>query len=524
MLTAHRENDQDTVKSFAQGHPTTRSFDRVVNSIDGLRERVQKFSVEQLSEVDQSLNAMSSRLAELQKTLKAIREIKDQLEQIKVQRAEAESLQQNCMAALDRAVPVQSITQVGTLLKFHRIIKLLNGANNVPIGLASVDSQSRSSPILSTPTDMASKKVIKSRETHGFSAHLAAMENTSHEGSASEDPAVANSKTSYDSDLLFHPAPPEIIKLEPALAELEQAFVLPPNVQDPPVESKATNYTVAEDSAAKVPDCADSKTSDEFETLLHSTPEPLDFGPNETFPNDSDNTDLSYDNRASIHAPEINAEFPDTSDRPGKSYAVVSDAHTEAGTNIQGPPDVDFDQRLLDDLIKNYGEFNVQHNSAGAENGQEAIDPNSASMPRVDSTATLNPASQRNLPAQRKDGELDLKLKKLIKDYGEYDLYSRQSPINLKTGVVAAFLILALAFSGFYFFSSRTSARSSNDPAASKRNTAEKTTSEKIFTNSSTGIQDAPSAPSVSNADVPTIAEVEGSRSPTSLVTPKTTK
>jgi DNA repair exonuclease SbcCD ATPase subunit len=116
MLTAHRENDQDTVKSFAQGHPTTRSFDRVVNSIDGLRERVQKFSVEQLSEVDQSLNAMSSRLAELQKTLKAIREIKDQLEQIKVQRAEAESLQQNCMAALDRAVPVQSITQVCTLL------------------------------------------------------------------------------------------------------------------------------------------------------------------------------------------------------------------------------------------------------------------------------------------------------------------------------------------------------------------------------------------------------------------------
>ena len=144
MLTAQKENDQRKVKAFAQRAPTTRSFDRVVNSIDGLRERVQGFSVEQLSEVDQSLHAMSLRLAELQETLGAISDIKEQLDRLrtKVQRAEAESLEQNSLATLDRPIPVHSITQVGNLLKFQRVIKLLKGAKNVSGELASADSQS----------------------------------------------------------------------------------------------------------------------------------------------------------------------------------------------------------------------------------------------------------------------------------------------------------------------------------------------------------------------------------------------
>ena len=63
----------------------------------------------------------------------------------------------------------------------------------------------------------------------------------------------------------------------------------------------------------------------------------------------------------------------------------------------------------------------------------------------------------------KKEGELDRQLKKLIKDYGEYDLYPQQSPVNLKNGVIAAVLLLALVFSGFYFFSA---------PKASPRNAA----------------------------------------------------
>jgi hypothetical protein len=512
MLTAHRENDQSTVKSFAPGHSTTCPLDRVVNSIDGLRARVQGFSVEQLSEVDQSLQAISSRLTELQKTLTAISEIKDQLERLRitVQRAETESLQQNSMAALDRPVPAHSTTQVGTLLKFHRIIKLLKGATNLPIGLASVHSQS--SLIFSKSTDMTPQKLSAAYETQEFSA-LAAMENTSHEGSADEDPAFADRKTPYASDSVFHPTPPEIIDL---LADDEQTA----NVQESPAESKVTNYTLAEDSVPKTSNIDDLNTSDDFKTLLDTTPEELDFAPNKTFPNDSDSTAFSYNNSASIHATEINAEFPDTSDRPGRSHAVISEAQAEAGTNMQNAPGIDFDQRLLDDLIKNYGEFNVQQNSAGGQDGQEAVDPNGTSMLRVDSTATLNPASQRNLPAQRKDGELDLKLKKLIKDYGEYDLYSRQSPINLKTGLVAAFLILALAFSGFYFFSARTSARLSNDPATQRQAVGD-ARFEKIFTQGGTKIRETPSTPSVPNAGPPAIPEAEGSRNPTSIPSAK---
>src|SRR5439155_8301528 len=67
--------------------------------------------------------------------------------------------------------------------------------------------------------------------------------------------------------------------------------------------------------------------------------------------------------------------------------------------------------------------------------------------------ARVGELPKTNRPAVNKEGELDRQLKKLIKDYGEYDLYPQQSPVNLKNGVIAAVLLLALVFSGFYFFS-----------------------------------------------------------------------
>jgi len=146
------------------------------------------------------------------------------------------------------------------------------------------------------------------------------------------------------------------------------------------------------------------------------------------------------------------------------------------------------------------------------------------STPQAAPLTTVNATSQRNLPLQRENGELDRKLKKLIKDYGEYDLYSRQSPIKLKTGVVIAFLLMTLVFSGFYFFSSSKSTVSSSTSSASQPQSSPDTPSRETSKIADTSATENSSAPSVSSLDVPKTAEAEASPHLPNKVAPKKTR
>src|SRR5262245_16893381 len=100
MLTAEKENSPLETESLPERLQTTRSFDRMVNSIEGLRERVQGFTLEQVLEVDQRLHRMSRELSELERTLRALAEIKRQITRLQkaVQQVKAESLEQSKLA------------------------------------------------------------------------------------------------------------------------------------------------------------------------------------------------------------------------------------------------------------------------------------------------------------------------------------------------------------------------------------------------------------------------------------------
>jgi hypothetical protein len=51
--------------------------------------------------------------------------------------------------------------------------------------------------------------------------------------------------------------------------------------------------------------------------------------------------------------------------------------------------------------------------------------------------------------------EIDRELKNIIKNYGEYDLYShRKATIDFKTAAIAALAVLGLLLGGFYIFKS----------------------------------------------------------------------
>ncbi|MGE5817287.1 MAG: hypothetical protein ACM37Z_04630, partial [Deltaproteobacteria bacterium] len=182
----------------------------------------------------------------------------------------------------------------------------------------------------------------------------------------------------------------------------------------------------------------------------------------------SPTTDWAPVVEAEFTAPEPDDQQPGSYDpqvpestRPDVAASVVTEEKTNEAFAVT--TNTEFDQRLLDDLIKNYGEFAVSLSPSPTSETPEFAAPDCAKIQADDLAQPTEVAPDRNnLPSIKREGEINRQLKEIIKDYGEYDLYSRQSPVNLKIGVAAAFLLLALVLSGFYYFSPKTAGSQSS--------------------------------------------------------------
>ena len=475
MLTAQKENSPLETEPLPQRPQTTRSLDRMVTSIEGLRERVQGFTVEQVSEVDQRLRTMSLQLGELQQRLRALAEMKQQIASLQkaVQQAEADSLEQSRLATLVEPITVQSIIQFGTLLKFRRVIKLLKEGKSGSGVSASADVEARA-PVLPKPVESITEPPKNEQE---LAIDFPAIQHELPERSTNENSVVVTSVALEQTERVFDPGPME-----------------------------------------------------------------MDFEPNEPFSNDPADAIFLDDSTASIQPREMIAEFADTRDAPSPSHEAIFEEFKGTGdsevqlaipeTETMGTTgqthtaseEADFDQRLLDDLIKDYGEFTIVPSSTPKREAKKELKLDPTTATRAQGPATVNLPTQPNLPSQRKDGELDRKLKKLIKDYGEYDLYSRQTPLKLKTGVVAAFLVLTLIFSGFYFFSSSKSAVPTSASSTSQSQSSADTASKETPPNGETNSGENLSAPSVSNVGIPKPVEAGPSQNISNKAATKRTK
>jgi hypothetical protein len=76
---------------------------------------------------------------------------------------------------------------------------------------------------------------------------------------------------------------------------------------------------------------------------------------------------------------------------------------------------------------------------------------NSAAKPRPAEFEQPTAAERKILNVQ-KSGDLDRQLKKIIKDYGEYDIYERKSVVSFKTGGIIAFAVLGVVLAVLYLF------------------------------------------------------------------------
>jgi hypothetical protein len=435
------------------------SFDKVVDSIDGLRDRVQGFTLEQVSEADQKLRTMSLSLSELQRRLGAFSEMKDRINRLQetIQQAEAESLEESRLAIEAEPMPVHAVAQVENLLKLRQVIKLIKAAQNASVTLTPRDREVQA-PVIFEPFEIASKppKTSAIRE-------LPSTEQPLTESTRNEEAAFTLTESPDRSEETYDPA-----RLEKDLQEM-QFF-----------SNEAADATQSDEPVGSIPI-----------------------------------EDLHLESIDATEYPQLNRTFP-VEEIPATSDLAQTEASQE---------DADFDRRLLDDLIKNYGEFSIMPSSpAGAKVQQEPKNEKPISTPRTDSSTGLAPASQPTFTLQRKDGELDRKLKKLMKDYGEYDLYSRQTPLKLKTGVIAAFLVLSLVFSGFYFFSSPKSPITPSVSSASQSQSGSAAPSKETTTVVETSNGEPVSASSVPNGDALKAVDAGASHNPPNKVATKKTK
>jgi hypothetical protein len=458
MLTARKENNQSKSTPFPQRPPTMGSFDKVVDSIDGLRDRVQGFTLEQVSEADQKLLTMSLGLSDLQRRLGVLAEMKDRIGRLQetVQKAEEESLVQNRLAIEAEPTPVHAIAQVGNLLKLRQIIKLIKTAQNVPVTLVPRNQKVRA-PVIFEPFE-----ILPEPPKASMTGKLRPTEQTLTEAPRNEATAVASIESLDKYEEVDDPA-----RLEKEVEEM-QFF---------------SN------------DAADATQPDEDAGSLSIQ-------------------DFHLESLDGTEYPQLNRTFP-VEEMP----VTTNHAHTVTSE------EADFDRRLLDDLIENYGEFSIMpSSSAEAKARQEPKREKSISTPRTDPSTVIAAASQPTFPLQRQDGELDRKLKKLIKDYGEYDLYSRQTPLKVKTGVIAAFLVLSLVFSAFYFFSSPKSAITPSVSSASQSQNDSATPSKETTPVVDNSNREPVSASSVSIGDAPKPGDAGASHNPPNKVATKKPK
>jgi hypothetical protein len=455
MLTARKENNQSKSTPFPQRSPMMGSFDKVVDSIDGLRDRVEGFTLEQVCEADQKLRTMSLGLSDLQRRLGVLSEMRDRINRLQetIQQVEAKSLEESRLAIEAEPMPVHAIAQVQNLLKLQQVIKLIKAAQNVSVPLAPRDHEVQA-PVIFEPFEIDSKPPMTRELLSTVAPWTVAPRN--------EGTAVASSESPDKSEGVDDPA-----QLEKELEEM------------PFFSNELAEATQPDEAVGSIP----------IEDLHLESIDATDY-------------------------PQLNRSFS------VEELPVTGDhAQTEASE------EADFDRRLLDDLIKNYGEFSMMPSSpAGAKVDQEPKKEKTIPTPRTDSSAAVAPASQPTFPLQRKDGELDRKLKKLIKDYGEYDLYSRQTPLKLKTGVIAAFLVLSLVFSGFYFFSSPKSAIVPSVSSASQSENGSASPSKQTTPIVETSNGKPVSASSVSNGDALKAVDGGASHNPPNKVATKKTK
>jgi hypothetical protein len=465
-MLAVQKQDKDQSANAAL---TASGFAKVLSSIQGLQQRLGDFSYGEVSIAEAKVKLLVKQLSLLRDNLTAVAKLKGAVSDTNRQISDLpeESFDLVELDSLEKHPQLHAILRAGKLIRAEGHAKKVRAG----VDRVAVDRETDQVEIAS-------------------SAAAEMVENDTPEASLlgeKQKPALAPASTKS--------APLDTITSQKPNAPLKMNFDEPEKNspakqrQTPAVPSSAQTFPAKLDQEVNRP--ADW-TFDFNETPA----EPLDFEfPVET---ETKRENPHPDSPSKNLEPAMDSESVEASNA---GDAGLSDRKVKAPANLEQPPSrkplteravtkideskalvpIYFDQRLLEDVIKNYGDFAASPNLPATIKSPSENKPKP--KPRFDKPKTNDtrpydepPARPRNVAKNNKAGDLDRQLKKIIKDYGEYDLYQRHSVVNLKTGGIAAFVVLGLVLAGLYLFGSPSTASPPSPPRVAQPQQAERPT------------------------------------------------
>jgi len=502
MLAVQKQDPQNQGSIVNTTITATSGFGRVLGSIQGLQQRLGDFSYSEISIAEGNVKALVKRLTEMRDNLSSIAELKKAVIDINqhIDNLPDEDFAAVGLDSLEKHPKLHAIVQSSKLIRSKRFVS----AASPSVDQVNLDSQTKEGRV----TALAGKGVTaeskaaaaKPRETKNLSEVRRPAQDAAPIVTADQSPTPTRTAAKDSHQVLpseQYPSSRGAPSMEIPSAEIDLADAA---ASDWTFESNEGSATLAEASSASVNFEFPDKTPSHQEV---------------TQPNQSPTPPLRPGVRSTN---ETVSPARATADAPGTKRFVEKDLPVSAPHAYQPakldesralvPSGYDFDQRLLDDLIKNYGDF------ATTPNLPATVEPPKKANPVVQKPATqpahdfAKPAAaERDIPKIQKANDLDRQLKKIIKDYGEYDLYPKQRVFNLRTGGIAAFAVLGLVLGALYLFKAGSPAQTRR--AAEPREPTRASSSAPLKPDKSAGVKQRPAGPETESKDTSPSTDIE---------------
>jgi hypothetical protein len=440
---------QDTERDDAKPS-TAGGFGKVLGSIQGLQQRLGDFSYGEVSIAEAKVKMLVKQLALLRDNLNHLVQLKLSVREInrRVSEIPLASYQEANLDSLEKHPQLHAILQAGKLVPLQRLMKGELAASNV-VSLKTVTSD---------PSDHA----VATKEAGTKST----VERARSVDKQQPTEAIGSTRRAAGDAWFGDLSPVAGHRIAPRTRETFTTEEEPPSFTIP-------NEAIAASQDDQFGGQTEDWSFDLHETALTSSESfttPINFVfPAETVV-DPEPLANSFSKTKLPHSePPPSATITKTPpDKPTAMEAKAAvtaqavpakPAAEKAETRLNEskalvPANHDFDQRLMEEVIKNYGDFAVTPNLPATVDTSTKLAPvtDEAAKTATAELAKSAAAAERNLLNVQKSGDLDRQLKKIIKDYGEYDIYQRKAVVNFKTGGIVAFAVLGLVLAVLYLF------------------------------------------------------------------------
>ncbi len=452
MLAAQNQDNQPESENQRANSPQPSGFGKVLGSLHGLQRRLDDFSIEDVSNADANVKSLIQQIIFIRERLSTLAELKQWITEAneRIASIPEEDFDLVNPDGLEKHPQLHAIVQASKLIRFYRLMQAARASADAisfdtETGAMVAAAIERSSPMTETISENS-----QSIQPQDLITALSSDEKVPEEPDVIVTPALSDTLTlesepANETAAVSALTPPAPLATE---AELESAPAISP--------------LSAIDSIAADADIPTVIIENHLPGTIDASTEPAD---NDFVMVATDSAHATIPQTTSLaiieKTEEIATEKTNVQARGAKHRGKKKKpAETSTTQNGDTKSTTTLDKRLLDDLIKQYGDFAVTSNlpvpvETAKRSKAKPAAVVSANIPEFDGPIFEEPIIEnRNSGQIQKAGELDRQLKKIIKDYGENDIYSRRSTLNLKTGGIIAFVVLGLVLGGIYLFKS----------------------------------------------------------------------